>query len=65
MYTLLLASKKMKFAVHWAPAVRVWTPGRIVAEDAGAHEGAALPEEAPAPKAAASAKHVSAATDKV
>jgi hypothetical protein len=26
----------MKFAVHWAPAVSVWTPGWIVADEAGA-----------------------------
>jgi hypothetical protein len=33
--------KNTKFAVHWAPAVKVWTPGWMVAVAAGAHVGAA------------------------
>src|SRR5690242_5117615 len=31
----------MKFDVHWPASLTVWTPGRIVAVDAGAHVGAA------------------------
>src|SRR3982074_914267 len=34
-------SLKMKFDVHWPPAVNVWTPGRIAAVAAGAHADAA------------------------
>src|SRR5438874_1954685 len=33
---------KMKLAVHWPPAVMVWTPGWIAAVAAGAHAGAGL-----------------------
>src|SRR4051794_33459244 len=31
----------MKFAVHWAPSVKVMTPGWTAADDAGAHAEAA------------------------
>src|SRR5437868_13783629 len=31
----------MKFAVHWAPPVKVCTPGWTAARDEGAHVGAA------------------------
>src|SRR4051812_50105556 len=31
---------KTKFAVHWPPSVTVWTPGWIVAVEAGAHADA-------------------------
>src|SRR6266540_4244669 len=41
MYTVFEASKKTKLAVHWAPAVTVWTPGWIGAVAAGAQVGAA------------------------
>src|SRR3954469_2289000 len=40
MYSVPDPSKKTKFAVHWPPAVNVWTPGWTVADDAGAHVGA-------------------------
>src|SRR5436190_5596636 len=34
---VLVPSLKMKLDVHWAPLVKVWTPGRTAADDAGAH----------------------------
>src|SRR6185312_15989569 len=45
-YTFVL-SQNTKFAVHWAPSVRTWTPGWIVALAAGAHVGAAEADAAP------------------
>jgi hypothetical protein len=32
----------MKLAVHWAPSVKVMTPGWTVADDAGAHAEATV-----------------------
>src|SRR5690349_11130002 len=62
MYTVFEASKKTKFAVHCAPAVKVWTPGWIGAVAAGAHVGAALAEGASATtKGTATVAHVTAA----
>src|SRR4051794_37651952 len=56
MYTLFAPSKKTKFAVHWAPSVKVWTPGCTAADEAGAHVGAA------AARAGKAVKRQSAAT---
>src|SRR5437763_7504562 len=62
MYTVLEASKKTKFAVHCAPAVKVWTPGWIGAVAAGAQVGAALAEGASAAtNGRATVAHVTAA----
>src|SRR2546429_1084233 len=62
MYTVLEASKKTKFAVHCAPAVKVWTPGWIGADAAGAQVGAALAEGASAAtNGRATVAHVTAA----
>src|ERR1700760_1319049 len=49
-------SVKMKFAVHWAPSVNVWTPGWIVAVAAGAQADAAEGAMASAATAAAAAR---------
>src|SRR5256886_12935463 len=62
MSTVLEASEKTKFAVHCAPAVKVWTPGWIGAVAAGAHVGAALAEGASAAtNGRATVAHVTAA----
>src|SRR5690242_7895827 len=46
----------MKFAVHWAPSVNVWTPGWTVAVAAGAQADAADGTMASAASAAAAAR---------
>src|SRR5262245_38579291 len=53
----------MKLLVHCAPAVTVCTPGRIVADAAGAHEGTAVLVLAPKLNAPASARLVTAVVD--
>ena len=42
MYTPPAPSVKTKFDVHWAPSVKVMTPGWTVADAAGAHWAEAL-----------------------
>ena len=38
---VLEPSEKMKLPVHWAPSVRVWTPGRTSADAVAAMESEA------------------------
>src|SRR3954454_3354618 len=51
---VFVPSLKMKLAVHWAPPVKVITPGWTAAEEAGAH-AEAEPASASSPATATSA----------